>query len=44
LASVDESLRNLQSDYIDLLLVHWPRGASIEEQIEGLNSVRYAAL
>src|SRR5580698_1057482 len=25
MGSVDESLRNLQSDYIDLLLVHWPR-------------------
>lgn len=38
MASVEESLRNLQSDYIDLLLVHWPRGgASIDEQIEGLN-------
>ena len=36
--SVDESLRHLQSDYIDLLLVHWPRGGvGIEEQIEGLN-------
>jgi len=39
-ASVDESLQKLQSDDIDLLLVHWPRGgASIEEQIEGLNRV-----
>jgi len=38
MASVDESLRNLQSDYIDLLLAHWPRGgAGIDEQIEGLN-------
>jgi 2,5-diketo-D-gluconate reductase B len=38
MASVDESLRNLQSEYTDLLLVHWPRGgAPIEEQIEGLN-------
>lgn len=38
MASVDESLRNLKSDYIDLLLVHWPRGgAPIEEQIESLN-------
>ncbi len=37
-ASVDQSLQNLRSDYIDLLLVHWPRGgASIVEQIEGLN-------
>jgi 2,5-diketo-D-gluconate reductase B len=38
-ASVDQSLKNLQSDYIDLLLVHWPRGgAGIKEQIEGLNA------
>lgn len=38
-ASVDQSLQNLQSDYIDLLLVHWPRGgAGVEEQIEGLNA------
>jgi diketogulonate reductase-like aldo/keto reductase len=37
-ASVDQSLQNLQSDHIDLLLVHWPRGSvSIAEQIEGLN-------
>jgi 2,5-diketo-D-gluconate reductase B len=40
MTSVDESLRKLRSDHIDLLLVHWPRGgASIEEQIEGLNRV-----
>ena len=38
MTSVDESLRNLKTDYIDLLLVHWPRGgAPIEAQIEGLN-------
>jgi len=38
MASVDESLRRLQSDHIDLLLVHWPRGgAPLEDQIEGLN-------
>src|ERR1700761_1007934 len=38
MASVDQSLRNLQSDYVDLLLVHWPRGSvSIAEQIDGLN-------
>lgn len=38
MASVDESLRNLRSDHIDLLLVHWPRGgAPVVDQIEGLN-------
>jgi len=38
MASVDQSLEYLLTDYIDLLLVHWPRGgAPIAEQIEGLN-------
>jgi 2,5-diketo-D-gluconate reductase B len=38
MASVDESLRRLQTSYIDLLLVHWPRGGGpLEDQIEGLN-------
>ena len=38
MASVDESLRRLQTNHIDLLLVHWPRGgAPLEDQIEGLN-------
>ena len=38
MASVDSSLRELRSDYIDLLLVHWPRGgAPLAEQVEGLN-------
>ena len=38
MASVDESLRRLQTNYIDLLLVHWPcGGAPLEDQIEGLN-------
>jgi 2,5-diketo-D-gluconate reductase B len=38
MASVDASLRELRSDYIDLLLVHWPGGgAPLAEQVEGLN-------
>lgn len=38
MASVDASLRKLPTDYVDLLLVHWPRGsAPIAEQVEGLN-------
>jgi 2,5-diketo-D-gluconate reductase B len=38
MASVDESLKKLQTDHIDLLLVHWPQGgAPMDEQIDGLN-------
>jgi 2,5-diketo-D-gluconate reductase B len=38
MTSVEASLRELRSDYIDLLLVHWPRGgAPMAEQVEGLN-------
>lgn len=36
--SVDESLRRLRSDYIDLLLLHWPSNAvSLRDQIGRLN-------
>ena len=38
MVSVDESLKKLQTDHIDLLLVHWPRGgAPMEDQVDGLN-------
>jgi 2,5-diketo-D-gluconate reductase B len=38
-ASVDESLRKLRTDYIDLLLLHWPSEATpLAEQIAGLNA------
>jgi 2,5-diketo-D-gluconate reductase B len=40
LASVDESLAKLKTDYVDLLLLHWPNTAvSLEEQIASLNAV-----
>ncbi|MFK4445355.1 2,5-diketo-D-gluconate reductase B [Caballeronia udeis] len=39
-ASVNESLRKLRTDYIDLLLLHWPRSdVPLPEQIAGLNAV-----
>jgi 2,5-diketo-D-gluconate reductase B len=38
-ASVDVSLRKLRTDYIDLLLLHWPYpNVPLAEQIEGLNA------
>jgi len=38
-ASVDDSLRKLRTDYIDLLLLHWPNpGVPLGEQIAGLNA------
>jgi len=38
--SVDESLRKLRSDYIDLLLLHWPSSAvPLAEQIGALNAL-----
>jgi 2,5-diketo-D-gluconate reductase B len=37
--SVDDSLRKLRTDYIDLLLLHWPSEAvPLEEQIAALNT------
>ena len=38
--SVDESLRKLGSDHVDLLLLHWPNGAiALEDQIGALSDV-----
>lgn len=41
--SVEESLTKLKTDYVDLLLLHWPNDAvSLAEQIGALNEVRKA--
>lgn len=43
LRSVDESLTRLRTDYIDLLLLHWPNPAvPLAEQLGALNEVRAA--
>ena len=42
-ASVDESLKKLKTDYVDLLLLHWPNNAvPLAEQIGALNDVARA--
>ena len=42
-ASVDDSLRRLRTDYIDLLLLHWPYPhLPLGEQIAGLNAAMKA--
>lgn len=43
IASVDESLKKLKTDYVDLLLLHWPNEAvPLAEQIGALNEVAKA--
>ncbi|MBB3312858.1 diketogulonate reductase-like aldo/keto reductase [Rhizobium sp. BK196] len=43
LASVDESLKKLKTDYVDLLLLHWPdQTVPLAEQIGSLNEVAKA--
>jgi len=42
-ASVDESLTKLRTDYVDLLLLHWPGSpVPLAEQVERLNAVQKA--
>lgn len=41
--SVEESLKKLRTDHVDLLLLHWPNDAvPLAEQIGALNAVRQA--
>ena len=43
ISSVDESLTKLRTDYVDLLLLHWPNEAvPLSEQIGALNEVQKA--
>lgn len=43
IASVDESLKKLRTDYVDLLLLHWPNDeVPLAEQIGALNDVKTA--
>ncbi len=43
IASVDESLKKLKTDYVDLLLLHWPQSEmSLADRIGALNELRKA--
>lgn len=41
--SVDESLKKLKTDYVDLLLLHWPQSdVPLSSRMESLNAVKQA--
>lgn len=41
LKSTDESLEKLQTDYVDLLLMHWPNNSvPLEETLEAMNEIK----
>ncbi|MDO1581455.1 aldo/keto reductase [Rhizobium oryzicola] len=43
IASVDESLKKLKTDYVDLLLLHWPQSdVTLAERMGNLNEVKKA--
>lgn len=43
--SVDESLKKLKTDHVDLLLIHWPiNDVPFAEQLKGLQDVKKAGL
>ena len=44
-ASVEESLRKLKTDYVDLLLLHWPNNdVALDEQVAGLEAAQRKGL
>ena len=44
LQACDRSLKNLQTDYIDLYQIHWPsRSVPLEETVEAMERLRQAA-